>query len=230
MTAPYNAAATGGGEALSDDDDGTIDITELPNEYKIKLNGFLRTACQDGHETLTRVLLEKGADVNYVSPAARAPTALHVAILHSRDKVVPLLLPQANEATIQSALKFAHDLHIKLGSIVKILQKDAPASSTSTTTTTTTSSEKSESENAVPVAVLPVAATNSIEQTDIPSPSPSSSPVTETIITSPPSTPVVAAAITASLSNDNDEPAPLSPPTAAADLPKVEELLKKEVC
>jgi len=223
MSNPYGA------ESLSDDDDGTIDITELPNEYKIKLNGFLRSACQDGHETLTRVLLDKGADVNYVAPTAFAPTALHVAILQGKDKIVPILLPQANEATVQSALKFALEYQTKLANIIRALQKDA-LSTTTTTTSTGAAGQQRESE----ILSHPKPTTETETQTppasvDLPS---SSSP--------PDATTTTTTTTTASISND-DEATPLSPP---ADLPKPEvveslvntksekeeELLKKEEC
>ena len=92
------------------------------------VQGFLRSACNDGHETLARVLLDKGADVNYITTNTQVcfpplspflslssflslihlihiipqlPTALHVAVSNTRDRILPILLPQASSATIQ---------------------------------------------------------------------------------------------------------------------------------
>lgn len=132
--------------SLSDDEEGSIDISELPNEYRIKLNGFLRNACHDGHETLIRILLDKGADVNYITPTAELPTVLHVAVSNTKDKILPILLSQASDETIESALQFALQSQTKLVDIVRILKKeDSSVSSTTTTTSQTTPGEPTDS-------------------------------------------------------------------------------------
>jgi len=171
------------GETLSDDDDGAIDITELPNEYRIKLNGFLRNACHDGHETLTRVLLEKGADVNYVSPTASLPTALHVAVIQGRDKIVPVLIPHANETTIQSVLSFATEHQSKLANIIRLLQKNPPITTTTTTTTSTSTQRENETQT------IPTPSTEESE-TQTPSVLPTTM---DTDSPTPPATPPVSA-------------------------------------
>jgi hypothetical protein len=115
------------GKFLTDtlsDDDSAIDVSELPSEYRVKLNGFLRSACVDGHETLTRILLDKGADVNYITTNTQLPTALHVAVSNTRERILPILLPQASSATIQAALQYAIQYRTRLAAIIRILQQD----------------------------------------------------------------------------------------------------------
>eukprot|EP00026_Physarum_polycephalum_P000331 Phypoly_transcript_00331.p2 GENE.Phypoly_transcript_00331~~Phypoly_transcript_00331.p2 ORF type:complete len:553 (+),score=154.02 Phypoly_transcript_00331:133-1791(+) len=121
------------GRFLNDlsDDESAIDVSELPSEYRVKLNGFLRNACNDGHETLTRVLLDKGADVNYITTNTQLPTALHVAVSNTREHILPILLPQASSATIQAALQYAIQYRERLTTIIRILQQDGSPLETS---------------------------------------------------------------------------------------------------
>lgn len=72
----------------------------------------LMAAVAHGNQHLTRVLLERGADVNHVSNGSQRLTALHAAVLGGYHGIVALLLewgadPRVSEEDWPSVLDLA---------------------------------------------------------------------------------------------------------------------------
>jgi len=104
------------------DEEDNFNLSSLPPSYANKLNGFLREACKQGHLTCVNVLVDKGADVNYIDRQEKT-TVLQVAIMNGRRNIIEYLLGKASEKTVKAAYSYTREKRDKLDEALRILDK-----------------------------------------------------------------------------------------------------------
>jgi hypothetical protein len=93
-------------EAVRKDDVPTakhlLDEAVDPNFHRVYggPSSLLTLACMDGHLEMAKLLLEKGADINYADPFL-GHTALFSAVLFHREQIVELLLSKGADLTVK---------------------------------------------------------------------------------------------------------------------------------
>jgi hypothetical protein len=73
-----------------------------PNTHLYSGASLLHLACHQGHLQIVQLLLEKGAEVNYLNPDLLHETALFTAVLHGREDMVQLLLSYGADTGIRN--------------------------------------------------------------------------------------------------------------------------------